>query len=215
MNTKANQKLSHDHVEKTPKWKKARNQLGFSHRPFLPLSIANQKKTNCTICNPQSQMANEFKYFLPWNWKSAVVVETAGRWIWPRSNSQSQFQLRPFCFWDGPWSGDVGDGRYRRWRNGGAISRQAVFSMADLTVVMFTDPCPKSNTFGIQRRHNGDFNFRQIVSFNTIRISSLDHTTTLIIHHEKFIPKLARFQLNSTSNIPNCTPLGNWLEWYD
>jgi hypothetical protein len=72
--------------------------------------------------------------------------------------------------------------------------------MADLTVVVFTDQCPKSNTFGITRRHNGDFNFRQIVSFNTIRISSLDHAT-LIIHHEKFIPKLAMFQLNSTTNV--------------
>jgi hypothetical protein len=70
-------------------------------------------------------------------------------------------------------------------------------------------PCPKYNTFGIQRRHNGDFNFRQIFSFNTIRISSLDHAT-LIIHREKLIPKLARFQLDSTTNISICTPLGNW-----
>jgi hypothetical protein len=80
--------------------------------------------------------------------------------------------------------------------------------MADLTVVVFTDPCPKSNTFGIKRRHNGDFNFRQIVSFNEIRISSLDHAT-LIIHREKLIPKLARFQLDFTTNISICTPLGN------
>jgi hypothetical protein len=81
--------------------------------------------------------------------------------------------------------------------------------MADLTVVVFTDACPKYNTFGIKRRHKfGDFNFRQIVSFNEIRISSLDHTT-LIIHRKKLIPKLARFQLNSTTNIPICTPVDN------
>jgi hypothetical protein len=42
--------------------------------------------------------------------------------------------------------------------------------------------------------------FDKIVRFNTIRISSLDHAT-LIIHHEKFIPKLAMFQLNSTTNV--------------
>jgi hypothetical protein len=32
----------------------------------------------------------------------------------------------------------------------------------------------------------------------------------LIIHHEKFIPKLAMFQLNSTTNVSIWKPLGNW-----
>jgi hypothetical protein len=98
----------------------------------------------------------------------------------------------------------VGDGRYHRWPNGGAVRWPTSPSWCSPIRVPIT-----TRLASITRRHNGDFNFQQIVRFNTIRISSLDHAT-LIIHHEKFIPKLAKFQLNSTTNVSIWKPLGNW-----
>jgi hypothetical protein len=45
-------------VEKTPKGKKARNQLGFSHRSIRSLSIAKriENKLSCAIRNLKWQM---------------------------------------------------------------------------------------------------------------------------------------------------------------